>query len=62
MTPSSFPRTRGRLLASLAAIGLLPLLSGCNAVVLSPSGDVAQQQRDLILIATALMLLIIIPV
>jgi cytochrome o ubiquinol oxidase subunit 2 len=39
-----------------------PLLAGCNAVVMAPAGDVAVQQRDLIIIATVLMLLIIIPV
>ncbi|MDB5850285.1 MAG: ubiquinol oxidase subunit [Rhodoferax sp.] len=39
------------------------LLSGCNSMVLmSPSGDVASQQRDLIIYSTVLMLLIIIPV
>ncbi|SFV28606.1 cytochrome o ubiquinol oxidase subunit 2 [Devosia crocina] len=38
------------------------LLGGCNAVVMAPAGDVAMQQRDLIIIATVLMLLIIIPV
>lgn len=37
-------------------------LGGCDWVVLSPAGDVAMQQRDLILISTALMLLIILPV
>lgn len=31
-------------------------------VVMSPSGDIAMQQRDLILVSTALMLLIIVPV
>jgi len=43
---------------------LLPmlLLGGCNLVVLSPSGDVAAQQRDLLVISTLLMLVIIIPV
>jgi cytochrome o ubiquinol oxidase subunit 2 len=41
---------------------LLPLLSGCNMVVMSPSGDIASQQRDLIVISTVLMLLIIVPV
>ncbi|MGC1304408.1 MAG: ubiquinol oxidase subunit II [Caulobacteraceae bacterium] len=41
---------------------MFALLSGCNMVVLNPSGDVAVQQRDLILISTGLMLLIIIPV
>lgn len=48
---------RGFALASLAT-----LLSGCNAIVMSPSGYVAQQQSDLIVIATVLMLLIIVPV
>lgn len=37
-------------------------LAGCNMVVMSPSGDVAMQQRDLILVSTGLMLLIIVPV
>jgi cytochrome o ubiquinol oxidase subunit 2 len=40
----------------------LPLLGGCNMVVLHPAGDVAMQQRNLILIATGLMLLVIVPV
>ena len=62
MTAISFIKARPRALASIAALAILPLVSGCNAVVLSPSGDVAQQQRDLIIIATVLMLLIIIPV
>ncbi|MHC1551745.1 ubiquinol oxidase subunit II [Phyllobacterium sp. K27] len=47
------------------AIALLPLLASltaCNAVVMSPSGDVAVQQRDLIIVSTILMLIIIIPV
>ena len=37
-------------------------LAGCNWVVMNPSGDIALQQRDLILISTALMLLIVLPV
>ncbi len=43
---------------------ILPLffLAGCNLVVMSPSGDIATQQRDLIIISTVLMLLIIVPV
>ena len=45
-------------------VSLLPitLLAGCDMVVLDPSGDIAAQQRDLLVIATGLMLLIIIPV
>lgn len=43
---------------------LLPLaaLAGCNTVVLNPTGDIAKQQADLIVISVALMLLIIVPV
>ncbi|SFS19226.1 cytochrome o ubiquinol oxidase subunit 2 [Dyella sp. OK004] len=44
---------------------LLPavlLLTGCQTVLMSPSGDMALQQRDLIVISLILMLLIIVPV
>jgi cytochrome o ubiquinol oxidase subunit 2 len=41
---------------------LVFLLSGCDLVVMSPSGDIASQQSDLIIISTILMLLIIVPV
>lgn len=37
-------------------------LSGCNLVVMSPSGDVAHQQANLIVYATILMLIVIVPV
>ncbi|WP_419898860.1 ubiquinol oxidase subunit II [Roseomonas sp. USHLN139] len=49
----------------LRILALLPLglfLTGCNLVIMSPSGDVAAQQRDLIIASTVLMLLIIVPV
>ncbi|MGC4029754.1 MAG: ubiquinol oxidase subunit II [Steroidobacteraceae bacterium] len=45
--------------------GLLPLLSllgGCKWWVLAPAGDIAAQQRDLLVISTLLMLVIIVPV
>ncbi|MEM1389151.1 MAG: ubiquinol oxidase subunit II [Pseudomonadota bacterium] len=46
----------------LLALGAATLLSGCNLVVLDPSGDIAAQQGDLIVYATVLMLIVIIPV
>jgi cytochrome o ubiquinol oxidase subunit 2 len=53
----------GKLLLRSAAIAILMGLAGCsNAVLLSPAGDMAARQRDLIIIATCLMLLIIVPV
>ncbi|MFD1746729.1 ubiquinol oxidase subunit II [Rhizobium helianthi] len=50
------------LIRRLSALTLLLALSGCNLVVMSPSGDIAVQQRDLIIVSVVLMLLIIIPV
>ena len=51
-----------RRVATLAVLPGLLLLGGCQAVLLSPSGDVALQQRNLMLASVALMLIIIIPV
>jgi cytochrome o ubiquinol oxidase subunit 2 len=48
-------KAAGVALASLA-------LTGCDMVVMNPMGDVALQQRNLVLIATGLMLLIVLPV
>lgn len=48
--------------ASALAV-LASLLAGCsNLVVLNPSGDVAAQKGQLVVIATVLMLLIVVPV
>jgi cytochrome o ubiquinol oxidase subunit 2 len=54
MTPS--------FLKKLALSPALLLLGGCQMVVMNPSGDIAVQQRDLIILSTVLMLLIIVPV
>ena len=48
---------KGCVIATAAA-----LLSGCNSVLLNPSGSVAAQQSRLIVQSTFLMLLIVIPV
>ena len=40
----------------------LALLCACNSVVMKPSGDIAAQQAQLIIVSTVLMLLIIVPV
>lgn len=49
---------------AIAGFALLgpAVLGGCSSVVLSPSGDVAAQQGELVIISTLLMLIIIIPV
>ena len=61
IAPGANVRGRNRLRGALA-LPAFALLGGCDWVVMSPAGDVARQQADLILIATGLMLLIILPV
>ncbi|RYD50743.1 MAG: ubiquinol oxidase subunit II [Sphingobacteriales bacterium] len=51
-----------KLLQKGTYAALAIFLAGCEAVVLQPSGDIAAQQRDLLLISTLLMLVIILPV
>nr|WP_246776579.1 ubiquinol oxidase subunit II [Microvirga sp. VF16] len=51
-----------KTLRGLVLIAASVLLAGCDMVVMSPSGDVAVQQRNLIIASTALMLLVIVPV
>ena len=46
----------------LLALSALLALAGCDTIVLNPPGDIAAQQGDLIITATNLMLLIIVPV
>lgn len=46
----------------LLVLPLVFVMSGCDAVVLHPAGDVAAQERDLLIFSTLLMLLIIVPV
>lgn len=51
-----------RVLRYALLVTVATLLAGCNAVVLQPFGDVAMQQRNLVVASTVLMLLIIVPV
>ncbi len=51
-----------RRFRQFALLPLVAMLGACKAVVLSPSGDVAEQQRDILIQSTSLMLLIVIPV
>ena len=64
--PPDRSRPRGTVMSKrLRILAILPLcaaLAACDAVVLNPSGDIAAQQRDLLVTSTVLMLLIIVPV
>ena len=49
--------------ACLATLATTALLAGCSkAVVLNPAGDIAAQQGQMVITATLLMLIIIVPV
>jgi len=52
----SIKALRGLLLPAVA------VLAGCSSVLMSPSGDIALQQRNLIITSLLLMLIIIVPV
>jgi cytochrome o ubiquinol oxidase subunit II len=51
-----------RRLRFLLLTPLLALLSACHSDLMNPFGDVAMQQRDLLIRSTLLMMLIIVPV
>ncbi|AQS41848.1 MAG: Ubiquinol oxidase subunit II [Candidatus Tokpelaia hoelldobleri] len=51
-----------KILAISGTLLMVPLLAGCNAVVLNPAGYVAQQERNFILLAVGTMLLVVVPV
>jgi len=61
-TYNSFSGEIVRFLKLALAAPLLAGLAGCKMVVMDPAGDIAVQQRDLLLLSTGLMLLIIVPV
>lgn len=62
--PAPGPAIVDRTLRVAAAIALAALLGGCGLelTVLDPAGDVALQQRNLIIFSTILMMLIVVPV
>lgn len=47
---------------ALAAVGTYVLLTGLEVAVLSPKGSIADQQKELMVVATLLMLIVVVPV
>ncbi|RQO62058.1 ubiquinol oxidase subunit II [Paucibacter sp. KBW04] len=65
ISPQNQPKTREKRAQRVSRLALLAAtlpLAACNMVVMKPSGDIAQQQAQLIVTSTVLMLLIIVPV
>jgi cytochrome o ubiquinol oxidase subunit 2 len=59
---TKYKRMLSKLARGVAMASVVTLLTGCNLVVMNPSGDIASQQADLIVVSTILMLIIILPV
>src|SRR6516225_4885990 len=59
--PDSFRRHLFKA-GRIAATGALSLLGGCSMVLFDPKGSIGEQEKNLILIALGLMLLVVIPV
>ena len=57
MSKKRYPRFFGFL-----ALFSMLLLSGCDYTLLDPKGHIGMQERDLIITATLLMLLVVVPV
>jgi len=56
-------KTLGRWLRPGLLLSLLVMLTGCDAVaILSPKGQIGQDEKTLLITATVLMLLVVIPV
>ncbi len=55
-------RLLSRFMTWLGTLSVTFALSGCDLIVMNPFGDIATQQANLIVTATVLMLLIIVPV
>lgn len=62
MDSSRHPAPWARRVLAPVALTALTALAGCDTIVMKPHGDIAAQQADLIVTATVLMLLIIVPV
>jgi cytochrome o ubiquinol oxidase subunit 2 len=62
LSKTSSGRRIGHVLRAGAVLLAALALSGCDWVVMNPAGDIARQQANLVLVSTALMLVIIVPV
>ena len=51
-----------RFLMAVMSISLIALLSGCRVAVLQPKGMIASEEKELLITAVGLMLIVVIPV
>jgi cytochrome o ubiquinol oxidase subunit II len=51
-----------RAIRTAALLATLPLLAGCQVALLDPMGPIAAQEKSIIILATCLMLVVVVPV
>ena len=55
-------RRARRMTPAALLLGVMPLLGGCDLDLMDPKGPIGLQEKSLIILATALMLVIVVPV
>jgi cytochrome o ubiquinol oxidase subunit II len=55
-------KSLGRMLRPGLLLVMTAILAGCNSAILSPKGQIGQDEKTLLITATVLMLLVVIPV
>ena len=55
-------KSLGRSLRPGMLLVLSALLAGCDAAILNPKGQIGQDEKTLLITATVLMLLVVVPV
>lgn len=58
----AFWRPARRARAMLGLLGMAPLLGGCQLSLLDPKGPIGVQEKSIIILATCLMLIVVVPV
>jgi cytochrome o ubiquinol oxidase subunit 2 len=51
-----------RAISLTALLGLMPVLGGCQIALMDPKGPIGAEEKSLILLATGLMLVVVVPV
>src|SRR5271163_4543161 len=55
-------RRARRMMPAALLLGVMPLLAGCDLDLMDPKGPIGLQEKSLIILATVLMLVIVVPV
>jgi cytochrome o ubiquinol oxidase subunit 2 len=60
--PGTLWRRARRMTPAAVLLGVMPLLGGCDIDLMDPKGPIGLQEKSLIILATVLMLVVVVPV